>query len=244
MQSNLALLDLIFLHFSQHTSPQSAKEAVQHDDKHNDEDDKSSAASSSAASGRITKSVTVGTAPTFKSAERAQKRREYYMKLEEKRKAMEAEKAEAEARSKEEQQAAIREMRKNMVFKANPVPNFYYEPPPPKVELKKLPLTRPVSPKLNRRKSCGDLVYTTDQAQQVSKHCAKHHDSLDQDHNEPPSAARANLRRTKTANSSSTRKAKSCSGFDQEEHHDASETNDGPEKVDDEQPSADVCVES
>ncbi|CAN1247106.1 Protein WVD2-like 1 [Linum grandiflorum] len=110
----------------------------ENDDKHNDEDDKSSAASSSAASGRITKSVTVGTAPTFKSAERAQKRREYYMKLEEKRKAMEAEKAEAEARSKEEQQAAIREMRKNMVFKANPVPNFYYEPPPPKVELKKV----------------------------------------------------------------------------------------------------------
>lgn len=73
-----------------------------------------------------------------------------------------------------------------MVYKANPVPNFYYEPPPPKPEPKKvwsetpfacnsrwkmshaytwihwwqLPVTRPKSPKFNvsRRKSLSDAV--------------------------------------------------------------------------------------
>ncbi|EOA30973.1 hypothetical protein CARUB_v10014119mg, partial [Capsella rubella] len=128
--------------------------------KHIDDDDNCSIASSVATSMRMGKSVTYGTAPTFKSAQRAEKRREYYQKLEEKNQALEAERNELEQRQKEEQEAALKQLRKNLKFKAKPVPNFYYEAPPAKPELKKLPLTRPKSPKLNlsRRKSFSDAI--------------------------------------------------------------------------------------
>ncbi|KAK1410748.1 hypothetical protein QVD17_37287 [Tagetes erecta] len=100
--------------------------------------------------------VTVGVAPSFRSAERAEKRKEFQMMLEQKHQALEAEKLESEMRTKEEEEAAIRELRKSMVVKAHPVPNFYREGPPPKFEPKKMPLTRAKSPKLTRGRSCND----------------------------------------------------------------------------------------
>ncbi|GER55273.1 TPX2 (targeting protein for Xklp2) proteinfamily [Striga asiatica] len=102
--------------------------------------------------------ITVPVAPRFSCVNRLERRKEFYTKLEEKHKALEKEKIEYEARIKEEEQAAIKQLRKNMVVKANPVPSFYREGPPPKVELKKLPVTRAKSPNLTRRKSCGDVV--------------------------------------------------------------------------------------
>ena len=129
--------------------------------KHLDDDDNCSVASSMASSLRRAKSgVTHGSAPTFRSAQRAEQRKEYYQKLEEKNQALEAERNELEQRQKEEQEAALKKLRKNLKFKAKPVPNFYYEAPPAKPELKKVPLTRPKSPKLilSRRKSCSDAV--------------------------------------------------------------------------------------
>lgn len=145
-----------------HPHMESRKPLQPDNKKHPDEEDARSIASSTT-SVKTTKSrTTIAAAPKFRCTERADKRKEFYSKLEEKHRALEAEKDQCEARTREEREEALKQLRKSLTFKANPMPSFYQEGPPPKTELKKLPTTRAKSPKLGRRKSCSDAVKSTE----------------------------------------------------------------------------------
>ncbi|XP_066396857.1 protein WVD2-like 2 isoform X1 [Miscanthus floridulus] len=147
---------------------------------HSPEEDSYSVTSSTVTSARAgkTKKTTVAVAPTFVCANRAEKRGEFYTKLEEKRKALEEEKLQAEARKREEEEEALRQLRKNLVVRAKPMPSFYQEGPPPKVELKKVPPTRAKSPKLTRRKSCSDTPHTPEGGNGSAVCCRLHRHSI------------------------------------------------------------------
>ncbi|XP_039040751.1 protein WVD2-like 1 [Hibiscus syriacus] len=191
------------------TTPMMSRKPMQpYERKHPDEEDNRSVASSISAHARTARlRVTIGTSPTFRSAQRAEKRREVFLqKLEEKHQALEVERSQWEARTKEEQEAALKQLRKSMVVKANPIPSFYYEGPPSKVELKKLPLTRPKSPNLTRRKSCGDAVNSTQD--EKAKTCCQAHRHSFGNHMERCTTTNEVKSSGQNSNSNGTRKVK------------------------------------
>ncbi|KAL8269167.1 hypothetical protein R6Q59_000475 [Mikania micrantha] len=79
----------------------------------------------------------------------------FHMKLEQKHQALEAEKMESEMRNQEEEEAAIKELRKSMVVKAHPVPSFYREGPPPNLNPKS---NKPLNRK-DRGRAIGKVKY-------------------------------------------------------------------------------------
>lgn len=93
----------------------------------------------------------------FRTDERAERRKDFNSKLEERLKVKEAERRRAEAKVQEEKESQLRELRKSLTYKANPVPKFYQEPTPAPAEIRKITPTRAKSPNFTaprRRDSC------------------------------------------------------------------------------------------
>ncbi|XP_042500597.1 protein WVD2-like 7 isoform X2 [Macadamia integrifolia] len=74
----------------------------------------------------------------FKRDERAVKREEFHMKLEEKMHAKEAEINQIQAITQEEVDAEVKQLRKSLNFKATPMPSFYHEAAPRGLDGKKV----------------------------------------------------------------------------------------------------------
>ncbi|KAF3431123.1 hypothetical protein FNV43_RR25853 [Rhamnella rubrinervis] len=95
---------------------------------------------------------------SFRSEERAAKRKEYFQKLEEKRIAEDAENKHLETRSQEKTVQDVKKMRHNTGLKARQDEDLCSGPQFPSNQMKKIPLTRPRSPKLGRKSTSSRVM--------------------------------------------------------------------------------------
>ncbi|KAK9117424.1 hypothetical protein Sjap_016371 [Stephania japonica] len=89
----------------------------------------------------------------LRSEERAAKRKEYSQKLEERFNAQE----DVRLKAKEKAESELKKLRQSLSFKAKPLPDFYRETESPKTQLRKIPPTRPRSPKLGRKPTSSTI---------------------------------------------------------------------------------------
>uniref|UniRef100_A0A5B6ZZH4 TPX2 C-terminal domain-containing protein n=1 Tax=Davidia involucrata TaxID=16924 RepID=A0A5B6ZZH4_DAVIN len=106
---------------------------------------------SSSACGSKAKSPIISSSFIFRSGERVAKRKEFFQKLEEKLNAKEAEKVQLQTKSKEKAEKDFKKMRQNIGFTDKPITIIPHETESPNNHMKKIPLTRPRSPKLGRK---------------------------------------------------------------------------------------------
>ncbi|KAF8408367.1 hypothetical protein HHK36_007516 [Tetracentron sinense] len=106
---------------------------------------------------------TVSSPFSFRSDERAAKRKEARPdpKLEDKFNAKETQKLQLQTKAKEKAETQLRNLRQSLGFKAKPMPDFNREIESSKNQIKKIPLTRPRSPKLGRKSSPSKVQYTS-----------------------------------------------------------------------------------
>lgn len=162
-----------------HLHDQNVNPPMQVNTKHEEDADSVFSSTASAKSTRDSKgksSSAPGAVFSFRCNERAEKRKEFFTKVEAKLSAKEAEIDQLQVKKKELQEVEIKMLRKSLTFKASPMPSFYHEAAPAKVELKKIPLTRPKSPKLGRRKSYAGVESESNPSQV----CTTSRFSLDQ----------------------------------------------------------------
>ncbi|XAR69845.1 hypothetical protein NMG60_11001584 [Bertholletia excelsa] len=146
----------------------------------------------------------VGSGFSFRLDERAEKRKEFFSKLEEKIQAREAEISKLQEKSKENQEAEIKQLRKTMNFKATPMPSFYKEPPP-KVELKKIPTTRAISPKLGRHKTSASGKNSEGSNSCLSPHCSKSPKAIHAKSDKDDAASKKPLRKSQSNDTRATK---------------------------------------
>ncbi|KAL6007345.1 hypothetical protein ACLOJK_032842 [Asimina triloba] len=95
---------------------------------------------------------------------------QFYLKLEEKQHAKEAEMSQLQARTQEETEARIKQLRKSLNFKATPMPSFYNETGPLSSKGEKDVMSREKSPKLQSKPlSSGQRVSAPDKSQTLTK---------------------------------------------------------------------------
>lgn len=121
------------------------------------------------------------------------------------------------AKMKEQPEGQLEKVTKSQSFKATPMPNFYQAAAPPKPELKKIPPTRPKSPKLGRRNSSIGLDSDGNPSQsQISARLSLGHNNIERHLQKPrqdnasktPSKAKSAVNMTMQS-SSTTRRDKS-----------------------------------